>query len=226
MLPSWFALAEHDSLASTNDEAKRMANEEGGADGALVWAHVQTAGRGRQNRLWISAPGNLFCSVLLRPTCAPARAAEIGFVVPLAGIEALESLSNNLALSLKWPNDILAAGKKIGGILMESSLRGGGVDWVVAGLGLNLASHPDGAEFPATSLKAAAGVEAAPADALIAFCTRFEHWYGRWQEEGFAPIREAWLAKPIRWEPGSGFGGRGAMSSAPSTAWTKAADFY
>lgn len=194
ILPPWFTLAEHDSLASTNDEAKRMAAEDSASDGTLVWAHVQTAGRGRQNRLWISEPGNLFCSVVLRPDCAPARAAEIGFLVPLAGFEALASLSNKLDLSLKWPNDILASGKKIGGILMESSLRDGAVDWVVAGLGLNLASHPGGTEFPATSLKAAGG-EAAPGAALAAFCSRFEHWYLRWRDEGFAPIREAWLAK-------------------------------
>ena len=195
ILPPWFTLAEHDRLTSTNDEAKRMAAEDGAPDGSLVWAHVQSAGRGRQNRLWISEPGNLFCSVVLRPTCAPAKAAEIGFVVPLAGFDALASLSDGLALSLKWPNDILAAGKKIGGILMESSLRDGAVDWVVAGIGLNLASHPDGTEFPATSLKAAAGVDAAPGAALAAFCSRFEHWYGRWREEGFAPIREDWLEK-------------------------------
>jgi BirA family transcriptional regulator, biotin operon repressor / biotin---[acetyl-CoA-carboxylase] ligase len=194
ILPPWFTLAEHESLASTNDEAKRLAAEDGAPDGTLVWAHSQTAGRGRQNRLWISEPGNLFCSVLLRPDCAPARAAEIGFAVPLAGLETLASLSNNLDLSLKWPNDILAAGKKVGGILMESSLRDGAVDWVVAGIGLNLASHPDGTEFPATSLKAA-GATALPEDALAAFCSRFEHWYGRWREEGFQPICEAWLAK-------------------------------
>ncbi len=194
ILPPWFTLAEHESLASTNDETKRIAAEGGAADGTLVWAHSQTAGRGRQNRLWISEPDNLFCSVLLRPTCAPVRAAEIGFVVPLAGFDAMASLSSNLDLSLKWPNDILAAGKKIGGVLMESSLRDGAVDWVVAGLGLNLASHPDGTEFPATSLKAAGG-EARPEDALAAFGARFAHWYGRWRDEGFAPIREAWLAK-------------------------------
>jgi BirA family biotin operon repressor/biotin-[acetyl-CoA-carboxylase] ligase len=203
VLPPWFTLAAYDSLSSTNDEAKRMAGgetggesgDDGAADGTVVWARAQSAGRGRQKRLWVSEPGNLFCSIILRPDCPPGRASEIGFVVPLAAFDALAGIADGHDLSLKWPNDILAGGKKIGGILMESSLREGTVDWVVAGLGLNLASHPDGTEFPATSLKAASGTDAPPEAALAAFCSRFEFWYRRWREDGFAPIRAAWLQK-------------------------------
>ena len=195
VLPPWFTLAAHDSLSSTNDEAKRLARDAAAVDGTVVWALRQSAGRGRQNREWISVQGNLFCSVILRPDCAPGRAQEIGFVVPLAAHEALAGLADGLDLSLKWPNDILAGGRKIGGILMESSLAEGQVDWVVAGLGLNLASHPDGTPFPATSLKSAAGLQVPPEAALTAFCTRFEHWYDCWREQGFAPIRAAWLGK-------------------------------
>ncbi|MAF47303.1 MAG: biotin--[acetyl-CoA-carboxylase] ligase [Rhodospirillales bacterium] len=195
VLPSWFTLAAHDSLSSTNDEAKRIAAADPGSEGTVVWARTQNAGRGRQNRQWVSEAGNLYCSLILRPDCPARDAAGIGFVAPLAALEALTGLSEGLDPSLKWPNDILVGGEKIGGILLESSIRGERVEWLVVGLGLNLASHPDGTEFPATSLKSASGAEVEPEAALAAFCACFEAWYRRWRNEGFAPVRAAWLEK-------------------------------
>ena len=68
--PDGFAIVERESLPSTNDQAARMA-EDGAAAGTVVWAHRQTAGRGRRGRAWDSPTGNLFCSVLLRPAVPP-----------------------------------------------------------------------------------------------------------------------------------------------------------
>ena len=193
VLPSWYTLSVHDCLPSTNDEAKRLAANEMAPEGMVVWAKEQTAGRGRQSRIWISKPGNLFCSVILRPDCVPARVSEISFVVPVAAREALADLATSHEFLIKWPNDLLIDGRKIGGILIESTLREGGVESVVAGVGLNLVSYPEGTEFPATSLQAVAGIAATTDAALAAFCARFQHWYHLWRIEGFQPIREAWL---------------------------------
>ena len=111
VLPSWYTLKVHDNLPSTNDEAKRLAANEMAPEGMVVWAKEQTAGRGRQSRLWISEPGNLFCSIILRPDCVPARVAEIGFVVPVAARETLAELAVGQEFLLKWPNDVLVGGR-------------------------------------------------------------------------------------------------------------------
>ena len=76
---------------------------------------------------------------------------------------------------------------------MESSLREARVEWVVAGVGLNLNSHPEETEFPATSLQLVTNTATATDAALAAFCSCFEDWYGRWCIEGFEPVRTAWL---------------------------------
>ncbi|MEI9992229.1 MAG: biotin/lipoate--protein ligase family protein [Rhizomicrobium sp.] len=86
--------------------------------------------------------------------------------------------------------------RKIAGILLESSGPAGEVPaWLAIGIGINLAVHPDGTEFPATSLKAMGAAAPTPDDALLHLAAHFARWYRRWQDEGFAPIRDAWLAR-------------------------------
>ena len=81
--PAGYRLVCYDSVGSTNDEAKRLARK-GAADGTLVWALEQTAGRGRRGRTWVSPPGNLYASLILRPDCPAQQAAQLGFVAALA----------------------------------------------------------------------------------------------------------------------------------------------
>src|SRR5581483_4174921 len=115
-----YHLLSYDELDSTNEEARRIA-EGGGSHGAVVWAKRQTAGRGRMGRLWVSAEGNLFCSVLLAPKCNVDLAAQLSFVAAVAVAETLESIiPDGDAVNCKWPNDILLGSRKIGGILLES----------------------------------------------------------------------------------------------------------
>src|SRR6185369_15125350 len=116
-----YHLLSYDELDSTNEEAKRLA-EGGGAHGAVIWAKRQTEGRGRMGRLWVSAEGNLFCSILLNPQCEQEICAQLSFVAAVAAAEALNSIipDDEEKISCKWPNDILLGSKKIGGILLES----------------------------------------------------------------------------------------------------------
>ena len=194
-LPVEFRLVEMDAVDSTNEEAKRLACA-GAADGTIVWAQRQTAGKGRRGRTWTSEPGNLYASLVLRPDCAPLQAVQITFVAALAVRDMLTIFLNDSdAIACKWPNDVLVGGRKMSGILLESSTVGSGmVDWLVLGIGVNLRHHPDIAgRHPATDLYAEGGGEVDPASALekltLAFAGRREEWL----QGGFEAVRNAWL---------------------------------
>lgn len=194
-VPPAFVLHQLDSVGSTNDEARMLA-EQGAQDGTVVWALRQSAGRGRQGRDWVSPEGNLFVSFVLRPQSSIVQAANLSFVAALAVAEALQDIAGGtLPLSLKWPNDVLLGGKKLSGILLESRAgQGGTLDYLILGIGVNLAHYPKEALYPATSLCEHTGQEAvAPGRMLEALLESFESWYRIWQREGFAPVREAWL---------------------------------
>jgi BirA family transcriptional regulator, biotin operon repressor / biotin---[acetyl-CoA-carboxylase] ligase len=196
-LPEGYRLFAFDTLGSTNDEAKRLAHA-GAAAGTLVWAREQTAGHGRRGRAWASPPGNLYLSLIMRPQAPPARAAQLGFVAALGLGDALLALTEPaLGLRYKWPNDLLADGRKLAGILLEAEAGGAedGVDFVVIGIGVNLASAPRDVEYPATSLAAAGYTDVSPGTLLAEFARHFERRARRWQVEGFAPVRDAWLER-------------------------------
>lgn len=196
ILPPGYRLAKHDRIASTNEEARRLGRARAPAP-FLVWALEQTAGRGRRGRLWASPPGNLYLSLLLRPDCPAKTAAQLSFVAAVALAQSLAAfLPDRAAVSCKWPNDILLGGRKVAGILLESETgEGGGLAFLVIGVGVNLLSSPRDAEFPATSLAEAGAPPPAPARVLERFLADFDDWQRRWREEGFAPVREAWLAR-------------------------------
>lgn len=194
-LPPFFRLAAFDTLASTSDEARRLARD-GAPEGTLVTAKIQTAGRGRQGRSWVSPPGNLHASLLLRPQVPMARAAQLGFAAGLAVADAIGAFAPKAAVTLKWPNDVLVDGRKAAGILLESEGNAAGqVAFVVVGIGVNLAASPPDTEFPATSLKAAAGRAPTPEAFLAALAPALALWYERWRVRGFAALRRAWLER-------------------------------
>ena len=195
LLPEGFRLRHYATLGSTNDAAKAAARA-GAPDGTLVWADEQEAGRGRRGRQWLSPPGNLYLSLVLRPDAAPSRAAQLGFVAALGLGDALQPIVGPaVRLRYKWPNDLLANGRKLAGILLESETSAKDrVDFVVVGIGVNIVSAPEDVEFPATSLLAEGIAGVTPALLLEGFIRHFAGWAGRWREEGFLPIRPAWLA--------------------------------
>jgi len=195
-LPPAYRLVALDSVTSTNAEAARLAAE-GAEDGTLVWARRQTAGRGRQGRDWESPAGNLYLSLVLRPDCVVNRAAQLGFAAALAVGDAVGSVGPAmLEITYKWPNDVLLNDRKVAGILLESRTAGAeALDWLVLGVGVNVASHPKEARYPATDLKFEG---ASPAidevDLLESFSRHFMSWTNRWLDDGFAPLRRAWLS--------------------------------
>ncbi len=198
-LPDGYILQAHDRLASTNDEAMRLAAA-GAPAGVVVLAREQTRGRGRHGRAWASPQGNLYASVVLRPDCAMAVAAQLSLVAGLALAETLAALGPaDLDLALKWPNDVLLGGAKTAGVLLEgSSDADGRAAWVVIGTGVNLASCPDDTPYPATCLACEGFADLSPQALLEAYLASLDGWLGRWQSTGFGAVRQAWLARALR----------------------------
>ena len=152
-------------LLSTMDEAARLAGE-GADEGAVVIAEVQSAGRGRQGRSWVSQPGNLLFSVLFRPDMT-----QLPYVSIIGGVAVARAVRKTAGLhpQIKWPNDLLLDGRKAAGILAESAIAGDAVCYAVLGIGVNVALNPAESEEVAalhpelvegaTSVNAAAGRE-------------------------------------------------------------------
>jgi len=185
----WF-----EEVDSTNDVAKRLA-EEGAAHGEVVVCEAQTAGRGRRGRTWTTPPRrNVTLSVVLRPELPPHRAAELTLVASVALCQAARQAG--VAAGIKWPNDLLSRGMKLGGILTELAADPDRVQWVVLGLGVNV--NAGVADFPpelrelATSLALERGSPVPRALFAAALLTSLEEWLDRHAEEGFEPVRRAW----------------------------------
>lgn len=199
--PAWpqgYALKEFESLDSTNEEARRLAASD---TPVPIWirAERQTAGRGRRGRAWESPAGNLAATLLLRPDRPASECAQLSFVAALAAAETVATFLPASEIRVKWPNDVLAGGRKIAGILLESASGAGSVPlWLAIGIGLNLAHHPEGTEFPATCVAAQGAAPPVPRDALLHLAAGFAKWYDMWRAEGFAPIRDAWLARAAK----------------------------
>jgi BirA family transcriptional regulator, biotin operon repressor / biotin---[acetyl-CoA-carboxylase] ligase len=186
---SGFTLHCYETIESTNDEARRLA-EAGAPHGTVVTAREQTAGRGRLGRGWFSPPGNLYVSILLRLGLVLTRLPELGFVTALAVADTVQALAP-CHVTLKWPNDTLVGDAKIAGVLLEQAASA-----TVVGIGLNVRHTPAGTRYPATSLVQAgahADIDAASARTVLLRC--FACQLRRWQRDGFAPIRACWLAR-------------------------------
>jgi BirA family transcriptional regulator, biotin operon repressor / biotin---[acetyl-CoA-carboxylase] ligase len=184
-----FDVRHYDSISSTNDEALRLARD-GAAHGTVVHADEQIAGRGRLARRWLSPPGNLYLSIVLRLDLPPARGAEIGFVAALAVADAIEAmLPRQLRATLKWPNDVLVHDGKISGILLEHA-----DDALILGIGVNVLHAPGGMPYQGSTIVGCGGL-ATVDGTRAALLAALSNWLDVWQRDGFAPIRTAWLAR-------------------------------
>lgn len=183
----------HESLPSTSEFCRRLAME-GEPEGLAALALRQTQGRGSRGRAWDSPLGNLYLSVLLRPAELARDAGQWSLLAGVALAEALQPLLPGAAeLRLKWPNDALLGGAKLAGTLVDSAATADGrLDWVVIGIGVNLAVAP---EVPDRETACVAQV-ASPPDPQ-SFATRLldqlAAWRGRREREGFGSVRTAWL---------------------------------
>ena len=183
------------ATGSTNADLLAAART-GALEGDWLRAVEQTGGRGRLGRNWASPPGNLYASTIvrLRPGDPPAATLALVSGVALVAVARAWAGDRAAALRLKWPNDLLAEGAKLAGILLERA-----DDAVVIGVGANLAHHPLLVERAATSLAGLSGAAPDPALFLDYLAEAFMRWLGVWRSEGLAPVRRAWLeaAHPI-----------------------------
>jgi len=190
--PPILAFAEIDS---TNLEARRQMDA-GGSAPLWITAGRQTAGRGRRGRPWQTEQGNLAATLLLATAKPPIEAAQIAFVAALAVADVTANYVPTALVTLKWPNDTLIGGRKVSGVLVESSAHPTGGLWVAVGIGVNLAHAPEDVDRPATSFSAhMTGPPPTPLEALDILSGAMEHWRGLWESAGFAPIAEAWTSR-------------------------------
>ncbi len=128
-------------ITSTNDRAKDLARY-GASEGTVLITEVQTAGRGRSGKEWISPSGGLWFSVIVRPKAAATETAGLLFVPSVAVVEVLNE-TYKLQAETKWPNDVLVHGKKICGVLVETNITGIKVKFALLGIGLNANLDPE-----------------------------------------------------------------------------------
>jgi BirA family biotin operon repressor/biotin-[acetyl-CoA-carboxylase] ligase len=156
-------------------------------EGVWLRAERQTGGRGRLGRSWVSPPGNLYASTLVRIRPNDPPAATLALVAAVALEETVSAYGSGMPV-LKWPNDVLIDGAKLSGILLE---RAG--DAVVIGIGVNLAHYPTDTDRRATSL-AAHNVAVVPEDFVETLAEAFARWVECWRGQGIDTIRRRWVA--------------------------------
>ena len=175
-----------DETGSTNADLLALGTD--AREGDWLVARRQSAGRGRSGRLWQDGAGNFMGStvVRLRPGDPPAQ--TLALVAGLAGRQAVGAVAAGLPARLKWPNDLLLAGAKLAGVLLE---RAG--ETVVVGIGVNLAQTPQVEGRESTSLFAH-GVTVAPSDFAEVLADRFAVLLAAWRDGDWPRLRELWLA--------------------------------
>jgi BirA family transcriptional regulator, biotin operon repressor / biotin---[acetyl-CoA-carboxylase] ligase len=179
---------------STNDVAKYLA-EDGAEEGTLVVAEIQNRGKGRRGKTWISPPGGIWMTIILRPDIPPFSAPQLTLVT---GVAVAETIKNELDLDvgIKWPNDILIGKKKVCGILTEVNATIDRVNYVVVGIGIDM--NVDVPLFPselqkgATSLKNELDTEINGAMLVQKFLLNFENIYNKFNKGKFPEILNEW----------------------------------
>jgi len=192
--PLSFSFKWFDEVSSTSDAAKELA-EAGAAEGTVVVAKRQTAGRGRRARRWFSPEGGLYFTVVLRPHIPPSHSRLLAIAAALAVADTVE-LATLTSAQLKWPNDIYVSGKKVGGVLIESHVRDGRMNLALVGVGVNL-NRPDD-EAPSyvgtSAIWLSDIVQKAPnmTELLTAVLGSFTTWYQRLQSSDCDSIMDAY----------------------------------
>jgi BirA family biotin operon repressor/biotin-[acetyl-CoA-carboxylase] ligase len=198
-----------ETAGSTNDVAARLAGA-GAEEGTVVVAETQTAGRGRMGRVWHSPPGaGLYVSIVLTPPHTPAAALlTLGAGVALAdGVQA----ATGLGAEIKWPNDLIVAGRKLAGILAESAAQGGALQFIVLGFGLNLrpAAYPPELAQRVTSIEAETNRPADRAVILAEILAAIAERYADLGQGRFDVILGAWRERArslrgsaVEWDSG------------------------
>lgn len=182
-----------DIVDSTNDYLMELALR-GAAHGTVVIADAQKKGKGRLERTWFSPPGkNIYMSVLLRPDLRPGDAPLLTVVSAVACVSAIKKLTG-LEAGIKWPNDLVVEGRKLGGILLESRFRSGGISHAVVGIGINVnsgqADFPEDLRAIATSVFQEAGKKTKRAALIDAILDDIDGGLGLLMEKGRSQLLE------------------------------------
>ena len=187
-----------DSVGSTNDEAL-AAGRAGVPHGFAVAARAQTAGRGRRGHVWESPRGNLYLSVVLRPDVTPTRMPGLAAACGLGVADVLRDAK------LKWPNDLLAEGRKLAGVLVEAARDDAGRPFAVCGVGVNVESAPRGLDAISLAELGDARSFSALAESLrTGIVARVDAWAAADGERPLDGIRDdylanlAWLGEKVR----------------------------
>ena len=178
-------------IDSTNRYAKKLAGQ-GAAHGTMVLADTQTAGRGRRGHSWISPAGSsISMTLILRPDVPSAQVAKISLLTALATANAIRRVTG-LDVRIKWPNDIVAGGRKVCGMLMEMDATPEKVASVVAGVGINVhqTQFPEEIAHSASSLDLLAGRRISRADIVRAFLQEYERVWALGDEAMMRAYRE------------------------------------
>ncbi len=184
-----------EELESTSLEAWKLAGQ-GAPHGLTVVADRQTGGRGRKGRGWFSPGGmNLYFSVILRPTFPPAQAAQTTLVAAVAICEAIRE-SSGVKATIKWPNDVEIAGRKVAGILTELSAVQEKTNFLILGIGVDVnmtvADFPEEIRDTATSLQIATSRCFSRSHLLAALLVKLENYLEACQQQGFSAVRRRW----------------------------------
>lgn len=175
-----------EQTASTNEDMLADARD-GAPEGAWLRAISQTAGRGRMGRRWDSPAGNLLASTLVRLQPNDPSPATLALVAVVALHDVAIAYAPGVPFMIKWPNDLMADGAKIAGILLERADNA-----VVVGIGVNLAWHPEGLERPVSSFASLTGHAPDPGEFCTDLAEAFARWLGRWRNEGIGAVTRAW----------------------------------
>jgi birA, biotin-[acetyl-CoA-carboxylase] ligase region len=191
----------YETVDSTQNMAQKMA-EEGASEGTLVIAEQQNNGRGRMGRGWVSPQGKgVWMSMVLRPSVPIHFAPQLTLLTAVALCRSLRRLTS-LPIGIKWPNDLLIEGKKISGILLESTAEDERLRYVIAGIGISVnlekSDYPEEILEKVTSLRIANGGEGFDRIEVITdFLQEWEQLYFLYLEKGFDPIITLWEALSV-----------------------------
>jgi BirA family biotin operon repressor/biotin-[acetyl-CoA-carboxylase] ligase len=182
------------ATTSTNDMARELADL-GADEGTVILSETQTSGRGRLKRRWISPYGGLWFSTILRPKLKPSDSSELTFAASLSVAKTLQKLYD-LEVSTKWPNDVLANGKKVCGVLAEMSASHEKTSCVVLGVGVNAdfdaKALPEELRENATSLKAELGKNINLERLFRTLLENLESTYLQLMKKGFSSVLKEW----------------------------------
>jgi BirA family biotin operon repressor/biotin-[acetyl-CoA-carboxylase] ligase len=186
-----------EEVTSTQDVAEELAKR-GAENGTVVISEAQTEGRGRMGRNWVSPAGEgVYLSIILRPNLRPAQVLQIPLITAVAVSKAIERVTT-LQPKVKWPNDITLGGRKVGGILTETSSEIDRVNYIVLGIGINVNTRssllPESIRGIATSLAEECGGFVSRVRFLQCLLAEFEKLYNEFLASGFGTIREEWKA--------------------------------